>query len=271
MSVLDLLMAKPWIMEPESLQGLVEIAERHASGIKVEWEALTRKQGELLNENSRVTVSGGIATVPLTGPIFPRANLMTNMSGATSAEMFMRDVSAAEASKQVRGIVISVDSPGGAVHGIDEASELVYSVRQHSRKPIYAHVSGNCCSAAYWIASATEGIFATPTSTVGSIGVVYSAVKDDQSGKVVITSKNAPNKRLDPESKEGRQAIQEQADAIEEVFIETIARNRGITTDAVIKNYGRGGVFVGKSALESGLIDGIATQDDLTSFVRALS
>lgn len=271
MSVLDLLADRNWIMEPNSLQNLVDIAERHAAGIKSDWQAITTDPGKPVTEGSRVAVSGGMAIIPLMGPIFPRANLMTNMSGATSAEMFMRDVASAASDRSVRGIVLSVDSPGGAVTGIDEAAEFVYSIRESSRKPIYAHVSGSCCSAAYWIASATEGIFASPTSVIGSIGVAFSTVKDDDSKRIVITSKNAPRKRLDVATKEGKTAIEEEANAMEEVFLEAVARNRGVTVEHVVKNYGQGGVFVGKYALEAGLIDGIATQDDLTSFVRALS
>ena len=68
-------------------------------------------------------VDDGIAVVPIFGPIFPRANMMTEMSGATSADMLKRDISLSLANPSVHAIMMLVDSPGGAVSGVSAVAD----------------------------------------------------------------------------------------------------------------------------------------------------
>lgn len=64
-------------------------------------------------------------------------------------------------------IVLVVDSPGGGVMGAPECAAAVASVN----KPLLVFTSGMLCSAAYWIACSADMIVATPSASVGSIGV----------------------------------------------------------------------------------------------------
>ena len=106
----------------------------------------------------RSYLNGETAVIPITGPIFPRANLMTENSGATSISMLQNDLGVAMASKEARSIMLLIDSPGGAVSGIGEfGQQVAASVR---RKPLVAHISGTGASAAYWIASQASSISA---------------------------------------------------------------------------------------------------------------
>lgn len=94
---------------------------------------------------------------------------------------------------------------------------------------------------------------------MGSIGVVSMFEKDDEDKTIEIVSSQSPNKRPDINTDEGRAKIQARVDELAEVFIAKVARNRGITVVDVVKNFGVGDVSVGKSAVRSGLADGLAS------------
>ena len=112
-------------------------------------------------------------------------------------------------------------------------------------------------SAAYGIAAAAGNIVAAgPAAMFGSVGTAISmAVSDDV---VTITSSNAPEKRPDPRTEEGRASIIRHLDAIDSLFVDAIAAGRGIAPDTVRQNYGRGASLLAGEAQQRGMIDGIA-------------
>ena len=62
--------------------------------------------------------------------------------------------------------------------------------------------------------------------------------------EIVITSSNAPNKNPDPESKVGVKVIQDRVDALERIFYQRISEGRGVSTEDIKENFGRGGLLV---------------------------
>jgi len=70
----------------------------------------------------------------------------------------------------VQAVFLDMDSPGGTVNGTPELAALVADVSK--AKYTYAFTDGQMCSAAYWIASQSDAVFATPSARVGSIGVL---------------------------------------------------------------------------------------------------
>lgn len=81
----------------------------------------------------------------------------------------------AAADDTVTEILLNINSPGGEVTGIEELGRHILEIDK--KKPIFAFTSTMMCSAAYWIACQCRSIAATPSSTVGSIGV-YSLIED---------------------------------------------------------------------------------------------
>lgn len=218
----------------------------------------------------------GIGILPVLGPIFPHATLMTQLSGATSVEVLTSDFRALQASTDAKRILLLVDSPGGVTTGISEFAGLVAA----SEKPVFAHVLGTGASAAYWIASQAQEISADPTAVVGSIGVMMSSsVQEapDQSGRrdVSVVSSNAPNKRPDMASEDGQAQIRAVLDGIEEVFISAVAKGRGVTEATVRNEFGAGGIKTGKQAKDAGMIDRLSTTEAaisrLTTPVRSVT
>jgi len=69
----------------------------------------------------------------------------------------------------------------------------------------------------------------------------------------------------DPASEDGRAQIQTTVDDMAQVFVESVARNRGVPVAQVLRDFGQGDVLVGQRALDAGLVDELGTLDDLIS------
>lgn len=245
---LDLLLSHHWAMREEELRTYLQIAQRQGAGP----EAVSVQMGRKLDNTRTAQVRNGVAVIPVTGPIFRRANILTQVSGATSIEVLARDLEEAASNDAVRAILLDVDSPGGQVTGTGEMAGLIAQIQK--RKPVCAYAGGLCASAAYWLASACGAIVAAPTAIVGSIGVMLSLQKSED-GSIEIVSSQSPHKTMDVGTEEGRGRIQAYIDDLAEVFIGDVARYRGVSTQTVLSDFGAGGVLVGKKAVKAGLAD----------------
>lgn len=257
---LELAASQPWLMLPDALDNLLTISDRMGDPL-----ALATKRGEQLEETRRVTLRGNVALVPVIGPIFRYANLFTEISGATSTQVLGSDIQRALDDPKVKSIVLNIDSPGGVASGINELAELIYQGR--SRKRIVAYIGGIGASAAYWIASAAHEIVIDEASLAGSIGVVVEAVIDDEkaSGRIryQIVSRNAPNKRPDLGTEEGRAKLGETIDALGDVFVGKVARNLDVAADQVPEMGDHGGIRVGADAVKHGLAHRVGSLESL--------
>lgn len=263
----DAAAGRPWLIQKESLDTILQVAERMGDP-----EAVSMRLGRPLDNTRTVQMRDGVAVIPITGPVFRYANLLTEVSGATATGIIARDFQAAVENPYVRGIVLEINSPGGEATGINELAEAIYQARDS--KPVVAYVEGAGASAAYWIASAAGEIVMDPTAIVGSIGVVMSYTdtreRDEKSGakRVEIVSSQSPNKRSDPATEAGRAQVQSIVDAMADVFVGSVARNRGVSAETVIADFGGGGVLVGASAVDARMADRLGS---LESVIAELS
>lgn len=270
MKAIDAVLGQPWAIEPEWLGLISSIAQRQFDSPVV----AAARDGRPRSGAPGVEVKDGIARIGIIGPIFPRANMMTEVSGATSIEMVQAQFRAAVASPDVKAIVLHIDSPGGAVTGTADFAAEVAAAR--SIKPIVSVATGDMASGAYWIGSAASSIVVSSTSRVGSIGVVAGMSKQvvpDGNGemRVEIVSSNAPNKRPDPTDSAGKSSILNTLDAIEGQFIATVARHRGTTPATVKEDFGQGGTLIGADAVRAGMVDRVGTMESVLAGLAAAS
>ena len=245
----ELAASRPWLMLPDALDSLMAIADRQGDP-----EALEARLGRPLENTRVVTMRDGIAVIPVTGPIMRYANMFTRISGATSTQELATDLQTALDDPKVKGIILNVDSPGGEANGINELGDMVYAAR--GKKPIKAYGGGTVASASYWIGSSADELVIDDTALLGSIGVVVEvALREAREGekRYTITSSNAPNKRPNLETEEGRAELSKTIDALGEVFVAKVARNLGVTPDQVPAMGDHGGLKVGAAAVASGL------------------
>ena len=234
----------PWAIADGWLETVHAIANREH-----DYQAVSAQRGEPLNNTRTVEKRGAVAVIPVTGVIFPRANLMTELSGATSLEMFALDFNAALNDPSIKAIVIHADSPGGVTTGINEMSNMI----RNASKPVTTYVGGTAASAMYYLAAGSHEIVMDAMAMVGSIGVVTQIRGKNQDGSLEIVSSNAPDKRPDISTPEGQAVYQKMIDDMESVFIQSVANFRNLTTEQITAV--RGGVLVGQKAVDAGLAD----------------
>ena len=261
--------SEPWAITQPALETILEIAERENE----KPEAVAARLGKELQNTHTVTERDGVAVIPVTGPLFRYANIFTALSGATSYEILAQDFAVALDNPDINAIILNIDSPGGEVNGCAELANMIFAAR--GKKPIIAYASGDAASGAYWIASAADQVVASETSGLGSIGVVavYRGAKPDKNAPttIEIVSSQSPFKRLNPESDEGRAKLQTRIDAMAEVFVNTLARNRGIEAAKVLEQFGGGDILIGAHAVNAGLADRIGSLEKLIAEFSASS
>lgn len=203
-----------------------------------------------------MSVSNGVATIPVMGPLLKKRSAFLDSWGITHTgyDEIINAINAAESDSSVKSIELSIDSPGGTVDGWFEAMDAV----RNAKKPKSATVLNMAASAAYGLAaSAGELNLSHKASSVGSVGVVVDAYVSDSI--VSVTSTNAPKKRHDLKTEEGKAALREELDQYESLFIESIADGRGVSADTVKKDYGQGGLLIGANAIKNGMADSFKT------------
>ena len=225
--------------------------------------------GERLEGSDFARVIDGVAVIPVKGP------LMRSFSfWAWSYEEILRDVRLAQDDPGVTAIVLDIDSPGGIAAGCEDA---VSAIRESGAKPITAFVGGMAASAAYWIATSAEKIVAGSGAIVGSVGAVIEYVDMEPyfekiGARIVrVVSEQSPNKRLDPDSDAGKAELQALVDATCAGFVATVAKNRNVSVETVIAEFGQGLVFDGAEAIRRGMADGRSTLEDLIAGLARVS
>lgn len=276
MTVFDVL-SSPWAILPDRLEQIHAIYDAKVRGESPDLEALEARLGRpLANERQQAyEVRDGAALIPLQGVLGRRMNLMSNMSGGTSTELFARDVQSAVNDPEVQSIVLLVDSPGGTVAGTQSAASVVMAAR--GSKPIAAFVEGTMASAAYWIGSAADVVVLdSSTAQVGSIGVVATHTDisrmEEASGIKTTEIVAGAYKRIasqhGPLSEAGRESIQSQVDYLYAQFVQDVAMQRGVSEEKTLANMADGRIFIGKQAVENGLADSVLTLSETIALLN---
>jgi signal peptide peptidase SppA len=201
--------------------------------------------------------------------IIMRGSLMkgTSSFGGTSTVQLRRDIRQAVADPNISGILLDVDSPGGTVAGTADLAAEVRAARK--KKPVYAHIDDLGASAAYWVASQADQVFANDkTALVGSIGTLmtvydYSGQAEKEGVKTLVFS-TGPLKGAgapgSPVTDEHRAYFQGLVDDSQASFDAAVRAGRGMSA-AQLAAVRTGAVFTASQALELKLIDGIRSVD----------
>jgi ClpP class serine protease len=210
-------------------------------------------------------VVDGVAVIPVCGPLFRRAGMMSDLSGATSYAAISKQLAQSVADPAARAILLHMDSPGGEAAGVAELAEQIRAACAH--KPVLTYAEGMCASAAYWLASASNLVLASPSALLGSIGTRIVLLDDSGalekmgSREIEIVSSQSPAKRGTPIDDAVLARLQMRADDLTDVFVAAVAGYRGTTTDKVLADYGQGDVMIASKAVAAGVADRLGTLD----------
>jgi signal peptide peptidase SppA len=220
--------------------------------------------------------SGKVAVIPIHGTLVRRTSGIEAESGLASYTGIAAQLDAALASPEIAAILLDIDSPGGESGGVFDLADRIRAASEV--KPVWAVANDMAFSAAYALASAATRVFVARTGGVGSIGVIAmhvdQSVKDAQDG-VRYTAVFAGERKNDlnphePISNEAHAVLKAEVDRIYDLFVETVARHRGLDADAVRAT--EAGLFFGPDAVASGLADAVGSLDDaLTQLTQSLS
>lgn len=197
-------------------------------------------------------------------------------SKVTSYEAIGDALATLAGDEDVSKVVLDISSGGGAAMGVDNLTQKIKAVRQV--KKVIAHTSTAAFSAAYWIAASADEVVTTRMAEVGSIGTLMvhqSIAKMAEEAGIEFTVFRAgkykalglPYEELSEEAKEHMQADIEKANGF---FLEHVSqrRNLSITTR---DTWAEGRTFFAEDGASVGLIDRIATLDELVSASGAAS
>lgn len=260
--IINAVFGSPWAITETKMEAIVAFLEAKAAGANFpEFEAQAARP--------HPSKLGSVAIISIHGIISQRMNMLQQFSGGVSTEQLSDDISAMADDDTVKAIVLDIDSPGGSVYGVEEVAEAIYAARE--KKHITALANGMAASAAYWIGAAASEFVVTPSGDVGSIGVITAHTDTSELSAKLGTKttiiKAGKHKDLgnphEPLSEEGLQLIQTRVDEYYDTFTGAVAKYRGVEQDAVKNGYGEGAVLGSKAALSAGMVDRIATMDEV--------
>lgn len=225
-------------------------------------EAINKYAGQVDYKTYEVTYHGNVGVIHISGIISRHADMLASFLGMGSAaiENIAKDFQSLLDNEEVKSIILDFDTPGGAITGVNELAEIIYNAR--GIKPIKAYVTGLACSAGYFLAAACDEIIIDEMGQVGSIGVMRVVSKSNEKS-VIFKSSQSPMKNVEAESELGKAEYQAKVDYLASIFIDKVAKYRGITSDEVINRGNKGGVLVGAVAVTAGLADRLGSMDQL--------
>lgn len=225
-------------------------------------EAINKYSGQTDYKTYDVSYHGGVGVIHISGIISRHTDMLAQFFGLGSAsvENIAKDFQSLLDNEEVKSIILDFDTPGGAITGVNELSEIIYNAR--GIKPIKAYVTGMACSAGYFLAAACDEIIIDEMGQVGSIGVMRVVSKQNDKS-VIFKSSQSPMKNVEAESEVGKAEYQAKVDYLASIFIDKVAKYRGITSDEVINRGNKGGVLVGAVAVTAGLADRLGSMDSL--------
>jgi len=225
-------------------------------------------------ENPLLTMEDGVGIIRLHGPLMRDPDLIsTLLFGATDINQVADAVRQAADSKEVKSILLDIDSPGGTVNGTPELAQVVADASK--LKTIYAFSAGQMCSAAYWVASQCQAVYASPSARVGSIGVMLpfidSAEKFRSQGLKVEVFAAGKFKGMGtpgvPLSEEQRALLQADVEEIAADFKEAVlARGRRIPDEAM-----EGQSFSARKAQRYNLAGVVRGRDEVMARLRSVA
>lgn len=174
---------------------------------------------------------------------------------------------------EVNSILLSIDSGGGAVAGVHETAQLISRVDKV--KPVVSYTGATEASAALWLGSSARNSFAAETAQVGSVGVIMIHAERSKQlaadGVTVTVIRSGDQKATanpyEPLTDKAKADLEAKAATMHSIFLNHVAGQRGTPVATAKEKYGQGQMFIGKQAVDVGLIDAMGTMED--AFTKA--
>lgn len=246
------------------LQAVVAAAEFQARGGSME---------DMMG--SGVEVQDNVGVIPIQGPLVSGDAGFMRLFGVTGYGNIADSLIAAVQDPTVHSIVLSIDSPGGQVSGVQDLATLISNVDKV--KPVAVHTGGAMMSAAYWLGVSGRRVFASQTAEVLSIGTMMVHMEKTKmmadAGVKATVIRSGKYKALgspyEPLSDTAKAEMQSKADALSSIFLGHVAARRGMTTAVADRKIGQGRTMLAEDALAAGGIDVVGSLGDALAYAKA--
>jgi protease-4 len=178
--------------------------------------------------------------------------------------------------KNVKAIVLEIDSPGGEV----TASDAIYNavVKTRARKPVVIYMDSLAASGGYYVSCGGKFLMASDTTITGSIGVIIQTLNYEQLfnkvGLASVVFKSGKFKDIlngaRPMTPEERELIQSFVMQTYDKFLGIVSKERGVPADTLRNTIADGRILSGKDALNNKLIDGLGQLEDAFNKAKQL-
>lgn len=177
--------------------------------------------------------------------------------------------------KNVKAVLLRIDSPGG---GVGPSQELYEEVRRTIKeKPVVASLGGIAASGGYYIACAATRIVSNPGTITGSIGVImyFPNLKGlfDKIGYYTVTIKSGQFKDIGNPNREmtaaEKQLLQGTVDVAYKQFVQAVSKGRNIPEEK-IREIADGRIIMGQTAKDLGLVDELGNFEDAVDVAAKL-
>lgn len=247
-------------------------AMNFASGVV---EELTDMDTSTLSEETEEDgdMSNRIAVLNLEGTIQEQEE--TFVSEGYQHEAFMDSIEQAAEDETIKGIVLNINSPGGAVGATEDIHKALKEIQDDYEKPIYVSMGETAASGGYYSAASADKIFAKPSTLTGSIGVIMQSTDfsglAEKYGVKFNTIKSGKYKDIMSPTKEmtdeEEDILQSMVDEMYDEFVQVIVDGRDMDEEKV-RELGDGRVYTGKQAEENGLVDEVGDFDDTLAAMK---
>lgn len=189
-------------------------------------------------------------------------------SGTIGGDSLADLIGQARENDKIKSVVLRIDSGGGSAF----ASEIIrreVELTSRAGKPVIVSMGSIAASGGYWIASAADEIWASPTTITGSIGIFGAfatfekslaslGIYSDGVGTTKLADAFDPSRPINPIVKDAMQQIIEQG---YRRFIELVAQGRNMAP-AEVEKIAQGRVWSGQTAVKLGLVDKLGSLQD---------
>ena len=191
-------------------------------------------------------------------------------------DLYMKFVDKLIDSKNNKGIILYVDSPGGTVYESDELYLKLMEYKEATARPIWAYLASMACSGGYYISMASDTIYANRNCMTGSIGVIMSMYNYkellDKLGVQEVDITSGANKSMGSGgldmTEEQKAIFQSMVDESYDQFVGIVAEGRDMD-EATVRKLADGRVYTAKQALEAKLIDSIDDYEQMKTDMEA--
>ena len=217
-----------------------------------------------------------VGVINIEGEIGASSSNSLTSDSTYNHDFYLKYIEKMEKSDKNKGILLYVDSPGGAVYESDEMYLKLMEYKEKTKRPIWAYFASKACSGGYYISMAADKIYANRNCWTGSIGVIVSLTNCkklyDKLGIKEIDITSGKNKAMGSQglelTKEQRGILQSLVDEAYDQFVGIVADGRKMDKSAV-KKIADGRIYSAKQAKEINLVDEVGSlKDEKKAFAK---